>query len=106
MTSGGTVRISVDRETYGMLESLKRAGGFRSVREMVTAAARVMSDRMREAAGREYDIPEDDGLYLDRMFAALSSAEAQPDGTVPVRHPRRGMESGAFDCTAPRKPDK
>jgi hypothetical protein len=40
---------------------------------------------MEVAGNRKYDLPEDDGLYIDAMFDDLGHVERTPDGTVPVR---------------------
>jgi hypothetical protein len=40
---------------------------------------------MEVASNRKYDLPDDDGLYIDAMFDDLGHVERTPDGTVPVR---------------------
>lgn len=53
--------------------------------------AHILIDRAEPAGKRRYDMPEDDGDYIDAMFDELSNVHRQPDGTVPVRHNRKNI---------------
>lgn len=46
----------------------------------------ILLDRTDKAEQRKYDLPEDDGRYIDTMFDELGHVHRVPDGTVPVRH--------------------
>ena len=46
----------------------------------------ILIDRVERADKRRYDLPEDDGQYIDEMFDELAHHQPEPDGTVPVRH--------------------
>lgn len=86
MSNRKRVNISVDPETYAKLQQLKQAYGFSNVCELVVAFVHILLDRMEVAEQRKYDLPDDDGKYIDQMFDDLGHAERTPDGTVPVRH--------------------
>lgn len=83
------MNISVDPETYSKLQQLKHVYGFNNVCELVAALVHILLDRMEAADKRRYDLPEDDGEYIDKMFDDLAHTERQPDGTVPARHHTR-----------------
>lgn len=53
--------------------------------------AHILIDRAEPAGKRRYDMPEDDGDYIDAMFDELSNVHRQPAGTVPVRHNRKNI---------------
>ena len=86
MSNRKRVNISVDPETYCKLQQLTQAYGFNNVCELVVALVHILLDRMTAAEDRRYDLPEDDGEYIDEMFTELANTERQPDGTVPARH--------------------
>ena len=86
MSNRKRVNISVDPETYEKLQQLKQAYGFSNACELVVAFVHILLDRMEVAEQRKYDLPDDDGKYIDQMFDDLSHVERTPDGTVPVRH--------------------
>lgn len=86
MSSRKRVNISVDPQTYDKLQQLKQAHGFSNVCELVVAFVHILLDRMEVADQRRYDLPDDDGRYIDQMFDDLGHVEKTPDGTVPVRH--------------------
>lgn len=89
MSNRRRVNISVDPATYAKLNQLKQAYGFSNVCELVVALVHILLDRMEDAERRKYDLPEDDGAYIDEMFDELGHVYRTPDGTVPVRHPFR-----------------
>ena len=86
MSNRKRVNISLDPETYEKLQQVQREHRFKNLCEMLTALAHILIDRMEVVAKRRYDIPEDDGRYIDSMFEDLSNNQRVPDGTVPVRH--------------------
>lgn len=86
MSNRKRVNISLDPETYEKLQQVQREHKFKNLCEMLTALAHILIDRMQVAEQRKYDLPEDDGQYIDSMFADLSNTQRVPDGTVPVRH--------------------
>lgn len=86
MSNRKRVNISLDPETYEKLQQVQREHKFKNLCEMLTALAHILIDRMQVAEQRKYDLPEDDGQYIDGMFDDLSNTQRVPDGTVPVRH--------------------
>ena len=86
MSNRKRVNISVDPETYEKLQRIKQAYGFSNACELVVAFVHILLDRMEVAEQRKYDLPDDDGRYIDEMFDDLWHVQRTPDGTVPVRH--------------------
>lgn len=86
MSKRRRVNISVDPETYDKLQALKGQYGFKNACELVVAFVHILLDRLGTGGSRKYDLPEDDGAYIDSMFDDLGHVERTPDGTVPVRH--------------------
>ena len=86
MSNRKRVNISVDPETYEKLQRIKQAYGFSNACELVVAFVHILLDRMEVAEQRKYDLPDDDGRYIDEMFDGLGHVQRTPDGTVPVRH--------------------
>lgn len=86
MSNRKRVNISVDSETYEKLQRIKQAYGFSNACELVVAFVHILLDRMEVAEQRKYDLPDDDGRYIDEMFDDLGHVQRTPDGTVPVRH--------------------
>lgn len=93
MSNRRRVNISIDPQTYDRLQKLKTAHGFKNVCELVVACVNVLLDRMTESEARRYDLPEDDGQYIDEMFDDLSHSQRTPDGDVPVRHHHRSVNN-------------
>lgn len=85
MSDRKRINISLDPQTYDRLTQLKEAYGFKNLCELVVAFSHILIDRMETPARRKYDIPEDDGQYIDSMFNDLGHAEPQPDGNPPAR---------------------
>ena len=86
------VNISVSPQTYKKLQRLKQAHGFKSVCQLVAAITCIFVDRMGRKDEREYDLPDDDGRYIDEMFDDLGHVQRTPDGEVPVRRHTRRLE--------------
>lgn len=86
MSNRKRVNISVDLETYDRLQQVRQAYGFSNACELVAAFVHILLDRMETAGQRKYDLPDDDGRYIDKMFDDLRNAQRTPDGDVPVRH--------------------
>ena len=76
----------MDPATYERLQKLKKQHGFNNACELVVAFVHILIDRLEEADSRLYDIPDEDGDYIDSMFDELGHVLRTPDGTVPVRH--------------------
>ena len=91
MSSRRRVNIAVDPTTYEKLQLLKEQYGYKNTCELVVAFVHILLDRLEAPNNRQYDLPEDDGAYIDDMFEDLGHVTRQPDGTVPVRHNRKKM---------------
>lgn len=89
MSNRKRVNISVDPQTYAKLQLLKAQYGYKNACELVVAFVHILIDRLEDADKRKYDLPEDDGAYIDGMFDDLGHVQRTPDGTVPVRHNNR-----------------
>lgn len=86
MSKRRRVNISVDPDTYDKLQKLKKDYGFSNVCELVVAFVNILLDRLEGPGTRKYDLPEDDGAYIDQMFDDLGHTERTPDGNPPKRH--------------------
>ncbi len=86
------VNISVDPQTYDALLRLKKVYGFGNVCELVLALVHILLDRLEAEGRRKYDLPDDDGAYIDEMFDELSHSQREPDGAVPVRRNNKKIE--------------
>ncbi len=86
MSERKRINISVDPETYQKLQKLTKAYKFKNACELLVSFAHILLDRMERPGSRKYDIPEDDGAYIDAMFDDLAHTQRTPDGTVPVKH--------------------
>lgn len=86
MRSRKRVNISIDPKTYERLQGIKQKHGFSNVCELVVAFVNILLDRMEVADKRKYDLPDDDGKYIDEMFDDLGHVQRTPNGDVPVRH--------------------
>lgn len=76
--------MSIDPKTYDKLLRIKQEQGFRNVCELVVAFVHILLDRLEQAGQRKYDLPEDDGAYIDEMFDELGHVERTPNGDTPV----------------------
>lgn len=92
MNNRKRVNISLDPATYDKLQRVRQEHGFKNLCELVVAFAHILLDRMEAAGKRKYDLPEDDGQYIDSMFDDLAHVHRVPDGTVPVRHNNKKLE--------------
>lgn len=92
MSNRRRVNISVDPSTYERLQLLKEQYGYKNACELVVAFVHILIDRLEDADHRKYDLPEDDGAYIDNMFEDLGHVQRTPDGTVPVRHNRKTIK--------------
>lgn len=92
MSSRKRVNISIDPQTYEKLQSIKQAHGFSNVCELVVSFVNILLDRMEVAGKRKYDLPEEDGQYIDEMFDELGHVERTPNGDVPVRHHHKKLK--------------
>lgn len=85
------MNISVDPDTYERLTRLTNFHNFKNVSELVVSCVHLLLDRLAGEGGRKYDLPEEDGAYIDNMFDELGHTERTPDGRVPVRHHRKSI---------------
>lgn len=92
MSNRKRVNISLDPATYDKLQRVRQEHGFKNLCELVVAFAHILIDRMEVAGKRKYDLPEDDGQYIDSMFDDLAHVHRVPDGTVPVRHNNKKLK--------------
>lgn len=92
MSNRKRINISVDPETYNKLQKLVKDYQFKNCCELMCSLAHILIDRMNQAAGRKYDLPEDDGEYIDTMFDELGHAEPVPDGNPLKRRNRRKIK--------------
>lgn len=86
MSDRRRINISVDPQTYEKLQKLTEAYNFKNACELLVSFAHILLDRMEDADERRYDLPDEDGRYIDSMFEDLGHMEPTPDGTVPRRH--------------------
>lgn len=84
MSDRKRVNISTDPKTYEKLLRIKQEQGFRNVCELVVAFIHILLDRLEQAGHRKYDLPEDDGAYIDEMFEELENVERTPNGDTPI----------------------
>ena len=92
MSNRKRVNISVDPRTYEQLQLLKQQYGYKNACELVVAFVHILIDRLEAPGRRKYDIPEDDGAYIESMFDDLGHVQRTPDGTVPVRHNKKSIK--------------
>lgn len=92
MSNRKRVNISVDLRTYEQLQLLKQQYGYKNACELVVAFVHILIDRLEQPGSRKYDIPEDDGAYIESMFDDLGHVQRTPDGTVPVRHNKKSIK--------------
>lgn len=69
------INVSIDSDTYNRLLQLQERRGFKTSGEIVAALVHILLDRLEAPPGREYDLPEDDGEYINRMFEDLGLAQ-------------------------------
>lgn len=74
------VNISLDPASFRKLEEIGRRYGFRNTTQVVTALVRIYLDRITPEALRRFDLPEDEGDFLDEMFGELSAVEESRPG--------------------------
>jgi hypothetical protein len=83
MSERKRVNISIDPQTYNKLQHLTNKYKFKNVCELLVSFTHILLDRMEGADNRKYDIPDDDGEYIDSMFAELGSMFAEL-GSMPA----------------------
>ena len=84
MSNRKRVNISIDSATYDKLQRLVIDYGFKNICELLVSMVHILLDRMQDTSKRKYDLPEDDGKYIDTMFDELGHVERTPNGEVPV----------------------
>ena len=83
------LNLTMSTYTHERLEAMRKQYGFSSGCEMVTAFINLLLDRLEKPEFRTYDLPEDEGEYIDDMFSEMANSVSQPEGTVPVRSKHR-----------------
>lgn len=81
MSNRKRVNISIDPATYGKLQALTKQYKFKNICELLVSFAHILLDRMEVAEQRKYDLPDEDGAYIDTMFEELGGADRKPDVT-------------------------
>ena len=81
MSNRKRINISVDPETYNKLQKLVKDYQFKNCCELMCSFVHILIDRMNRAVDRKYDLPDDDGAYIDAMFDDLGEADRKPDDT-------------------------
>ena len=76
MSDRKRVNISIDPATYSKLQAMTKQYKFKNICELLVSFAHILLDRMEGVESRRYDIPDDDGEYIDSMFAELGSMPA------------------------------
>jgi hypothetical protein len=89
MKSRRRINVSVDPETYEKLQQLTAEYNFKNACELLVSFAHILLDRMEAADKRRYDLPDDDGQYIDAMFDDLGHVQPTPAGEVPKKHINR-----------------
>lgn len=92
MSNRKRINISVDPETYNKLQKLVKDYQFKNCCELMCSFAHILIDRMNQAVDRKYDLPEDDGEYIDTMFDELGHVQPTPDGNPPKRRCKRTVK--------------
>lgn len=88
MSDRKRINISVDPETYAQLNRLKDEYGFKNLCELVVAFSHILIDRVKPVDKRSYDLPDDDGQYIDSMFDDLAGAEKEKATQTQLRYNR------------------
>lgn len=83
------LNLTMSSYTHERLEAMRKQYGFSSGCEMVTAFVNLLLDRLESPELRRFDLPEDEGRYLDDMFGEMANVIRQPEGDVPVRSKHR-----------------
>ena len=86
------IYLSVDDVTFGRLSKFVKRNGYKNECELVSAMIHVMLDRLNKADERLYDLPSEDGEYIDSMFVEMANVtkQADGDGAVAVVHRVKG----------------
>ena len=87
------LNLSVPPALGKRIEAIAHRYGFTSSCEMTVTLLTVFAahvERAEEEAARRQE-EETDEAYISRTFEAFTNAIPQPDGTVPVIHPRRDI---------------
>ena len=81
MSDRKRVNISIDPATYSKLQAMTKLYKFKNICELLVSFAHILLDRMELAGQRKYDLPDEDGAYIDTMFDQLGEADRKPDDT-------------------------
>jgi hypothetical protein len=91
MSKRKRINVSITPELYEELKPLMRKAGFTNLCQLTVASLNVMikTYKHNKAKVKHEDIANDDDI--ENMFREYSNHDRQPDGTVPVRHPKREL---------------
>ncbi|MCM1484070.1 MAG: hypothetical protein NC043_07020 [Muribaculaceae bacterium] len=85
MSNRRRINISLSPQEYDLVQEMRTRYGYRNACEMIAVLVRILTDRIKAAEERIYDIPESDGEYIDTMFDELAQGGSVPYGAVPKR---------------------
>lgn len=83
------INLSVDHVTYNRLANMVKRQRYKNECELVMSMINVVLDCLEPTGQRQLDMPEDDVMYIDEMFAKMSYATKQADGDGGVAITRR-----------------
>ena len=92
MSDRKRVNISIDPATYGKLQALTKQYKFKNICELLVSFAHILIDRMAGAEQRKYDLPDEDGAYIDSVFDELGEADRKPDDTIVCSYTRKKIK--------------
>ncbi|MBE6326630.1 MAG: hypothetical protein E7077_06145 [Bacteroidales bacterium] len=88
------INLSVDVDTYSRLSRFAKSRRYKNECELVMSMINVMLDCLVPIEKKRFDIPEDDAMYINEMFAQMSySATKQADGDGGVAITRRNKKN-------------
>lgn len=87
------IYLSVDDNTYNQLNKFAKTNGFKNECELVMSMVHIYLDRLKNSDDRLYDMPQEDGEYIDNMFVDMANTtkQADGDGSVAVIHRNKSV---------------
>jgi predicted nucleic acid-binding protein len=88
------INASVSPEEYEELRQVMKMAKLRNMAQLSLGAMRLLLMYIKRIKARQLAQGKDadDIEVIARMFRDFGDHERQPDGTVPVRHPRRTIK--------------
>lgn len=74
------LNLSITNDTFAKLSLFAKRNHFKNECEVVCSMVNVMLDRLEIVEQRQLDIPEDDGKFIDSMFADMGDTTRQANG--------------------------